>query len=196
MLRSPLSDHALVGVLAPFGALVLVLLSIGCTTGQKQKPDQVKIREAAAAEPWTEAFMEPTGVIADIIEIEGPPGLIDHFAGRQFPELVDYSTEVTPEGLLHIYKRKDVHPIVEISAQLDNWELAAFVELRVLFAVDRRPVALRAKGGATVRAYSGVDSMDGELLEFSGDPWAEAATREAQLPSGESLSTPEAGQGR
>lgn len=196
MLRFSLPDQAPVGVLARLSALVLALLSVGCSFARTPEPDQVQIREAAAAEPWTEAFLEPTGVIADVIEIEGPPALIDHFVGRQFPELVDYSTEITPEGLVHIYRRKDVHPIVEISAQLDNWELAAFVELRVLFALDRRPVVLRARGGATARAYSGVDSVDGELLEFSGNPWAEAASREAQLPMDETLSTPEAGQSR
>lgn len=196
MLRSSLLHQAPLGVLVRSSAWVLALLSVGCSSTKGAEPDQVQIREAAAAEPWTDAFLEPTGVIADVIEIEGPPALIDHFVGRQFPELVDYSTEVTPEGLLHVYRRKDVHPIVEISAQLDNWELAAFVELRVLFAVDRRPVVLRAKGGATMRAYTGVDSVNGEVLEFSGNPWAEAASLEAQLPSDETLSTPEAGQSR
>lgn len=161
---------------------------LSCTsTVIEDKVDQVQVREAAAKKPWTNAFLERTGVIADVIEIEGPPALLDHFVGHQNPDFAEYTIEPRPDGMLHIYRRRDVHPVLEVSAQLDAWELSAFAELRVLFAVDDRPVVLRAKGGASARPYAGGEAHVGEVLEFIGDPQAEAAAEEALLQTSEIL---------
>ena len=82
--------------------------------------------------PWTETFRAPALLIADEIRVEGPKGLLDHFAARVEPDHHHYTAETLPEGFVQTFELKRRGSGIEIRAQLDAWELVAIEKLVAL----------------------------------------------------------------
>src|SRR5262249_37818946 len=120
-------------------------LALACRTTHAPPP-RTEAR-AAAARAFTTAFQKPAVLVADEIQIEGPPDLGGHGALRQDPEITTYTTKTVPEGLRQeLGALPDSH--VEVHGQLDAWSLAAFRRIVVLQRPGDVPVSVTARGNA------------------------------------------------
>jgi hypothetical protein len=117
---------------------------------------------------WTDAFLEPAVLVADEITIEGPPGLLEHVAIRQDPELVEFVTETTTQGLRQEYELLSGVGAAEIQGQIDAWVLAALRQLVVLERPGEAPVIVRASGNAAWIPADGSGERRGSSLVFEG----------------------------
>jgi hypothetical protein len=123
-------------------AVLALALVAACGSSQ---PSGAVTEDAAlidAPAPWTDAFAAKATLIADVIEVEGPAGLRNHWVAVQDPETIDYDLSTTPQGLRQIYALKPGAGGRQLSAWLDNWNLFAFERIVVL----ERPT----RGGAVV----------------------------------------------
>jgi len=109
-------------------------------------------------------------LIADEIRIEGPEGLLQHFASRQDPDLVTYTSRTTPEGLLQETVVRPGIGGVEIAGQLDGLELRALRRLLVLQHFEDVPVTVRGKGNAFWASGDGKEQRREETILLRGAP--------------------------
>jgi hypothetical protein len=148
---------------------ILVLLACvpACQGGKEPRSGLVLEPLPAPARPWTDAFVQPSVLVADEIVIEGPSDLIDHVVLRQDEETTAYTTRTIPEGL---WQELAARPQmgVEVRAQLDAWSLAAFKRITVLQRPGEVPVTVRAFGKAYWAAADGSGERRGEQLAFQG----------------------------
>ncbi len=121
-----------------------------------------------AGNTWTDAFLGEAVLVADEIWIEGPEDLLEHVAIRQDPEVLDYATTTTSEGLRQEIVRKEGESAAEIRAQIDAWSVVALQKLVVLQRPGAAPVRIVATGEAAWVPVSGVEQR-GPRLEFRGD---------------------------
>lgn len=117
------------------------------------------------AAPWTGAFLKPAGLTAAKIWIEGPRGLAEHLAMRQDDSIAVYSEKTVPQGFLRTLRSKGTG-WTELHAQIDQWELVAFEELRVLERFGAADIRIRASGDVFWQS-EGEESRRGENLEFN-----------------------------
>ncbi len=135
--------------LARTHALVALLLVAACA-GPAPAPEPGP-EAPAVIPPFTTAFREPGVLVAERVRIEGPVGLLEHFAAVQDPERFEYVAEATDEGFR---QRWTLLPGVfgEIRGQLDGWQIAALSRLEVLERHREGPVVLEASGDVFVSA--------------------------------------------
>jgi hypothetical protein len=109
-------------------------------------PQAAPPRAASHVSPppaWPSELEQQALLIADRIEIEGPPGLIAHVAMQQVPGEIDYRIETTRDGLLQTWEARTG---LEIRGQLDNTVLAAVRRVSVLERFAAAAVVVRASG--------------------------------------------------
>lgn len=126
------------------------------------------LREPEPPKPWTSQFRAPSLLVADRVFIEGPQGLLDHFASRSEDGFHSYEAETLPEGFKQSFKVLRPGSGVELRAYLDNFEVVVFRELVVIERPGEMDVRLEASGDAYWRDTSSGDERRGPRLEFVG----------------------------
>jgi hypothetical protein len=111
-------------------------------------------------------------LLADRIQVEGPPALLDHLAVLQAEDRIQSRTEGRPQGLFS--EHRVLAPGLDaVQAQLDAWSLSAFQSLEVLMGASDLPLRIQASGG--VRLVGGLnegepeEDLAAERLEFELD---------------------------
>lgn len=140
-----------------------------------EAPSEAPGLDELGPKPWTGAFLESSVLLADVIRVEGPEGLLEHMAIASDDALYIRSMETTPEGLLQVIEVKPpAAPLLVdenaplVRAQLDLWKLAAVRKLIVLERIDAAPAMVIASGEAFYRDVNG-QLQNGERLEFTGE---------------------------
>ena len=124
--------------------------------------------------PWTEAFLGEAVLLAREVSIEGPPGLLEHFAIGQNP--LDFTVDVraTPAGLLQeVRVREELANLPPtawppLRAQLDNLMIAVTHRLRVLERPGDGDVVVSARGEVLWKSVSPPEEKRGESLRLAG----------------------------
>jgi len=116
---------------------------------------------------WTDAFVKKSILFAEEIIVEGPQGIILHTAVRVEPEIHDFSTRTTPDGLLQETRLKPGAG-GEVHAGLDNWELIGFQRITILERVAPCDVRVRARGDARFVDQTTKEEQSGAELVFEG----------------------------
>jgi hypothetical protein len=125
-----------------------VLFVLACSGPQSEIEPAEEPRVEAPRRPWPQTFVTPAVLVAREVSIEGPPGLLEHFALRPDQRAHDYVVRTVPEGLLQeVTLRADVPP-EPIRGYLDQLEVAAEVRLRVLERAVDCELVVRASGDA------------------------------------------------
>jgi hypothetical protein len=149
----------------PSAALVLLA---ACQSAPEEP--QTELGSAAPAEasaPFAPRLPGDVQLLADRIQVEGPPSLLDHLAVLQAEDCIESRTEGRPDGLFS--EHRVLSPGLDaVQAQLDAWSLSAFSSLEVLMAELGRPLRVVATGGVRLVASGGED-LYAERLEFELD---------------------------
>lgn len=133
--------HLLVLLLAPVAAGCFA----ACTSSSMDASARSSARGESPPVPWTRDFQDPAVLVAEEVFVQGPPGLLDHFAMRVDPDYHDRREETTSAGYLQLVETKPGLP-VEIRGYLDQLEIAAFRRLRVLESPGDIEVSVEARG--------------------------------------------------
>lgn len=137
-------------------ALLVLALAAACGSSQPSGEVTEDAAPIDAPAPWTDAFAAKATLIADVIEVEGPAGLRNHWVAVQDPESIDYDLSTTPLGLRQTYALKPGAGGRQLSAWLDNWNLFAFERIVVLERPTRGgAVVVRATGGVVASLPEG-----------------------------------------
>jgi hypothetical protein len=139
-----------------------------------------------APRPWTPAFRSAALIVADVVHIEGPRGLLDHVATRAEDGFHVYEAETVPEGFRQRFEVSRPSAGVELRAWLDNNEIVVLRELVVLERPGDVDVLLRATGDAYWRDLSSGAERRGPELRFTGaieDPGTEESASPGELTS-------------
>jgi len=154
-----------------FRFLALLVLLSACTSDPA--PDEPRssgpAENAARADlPWTLEFMESAVLVAGDVRIEGPPGLLDHFAQLQDPDVHTYRVRTLPEGLLQETTVEQLGSVFPIRCNLDNLNIVAERRLTVLERPGEVPVRVLASGDAYWKRTNSDNERRGEQLELIG----------------------------
>ena len=117
---------------------------------------------------WTTEFEQPTLLFADRVYIEGPRGLLDHFAARAVEEYHSYEAETVPDGFRQTYKVVRPTAGVELRAYLDALELVVMNDLVVIERPGELDVVVRATGNVYWRNSSTGEEHRASQLNFTG----------------------------
>jgi len=156
-------------------ALALVACGLtpdGSTDPEPVGPEVHDIEEIGR--PWTQEFMDAGLLVADVVYIEGPKGLLDHVALSQDDELMDYTVETTPDGFRQSLVKKQGVGYAELRGALDALSITALRSLVVLERPGDLPVRIVAKGSVWYRGMP-TTSLEragwapGEVGEWRGD---------------------------
>jgi hypothetical protein len=162
-----------IGVL---GAGILCVLAIGCgSPGSKSAaspyaaaPDPSAPLPTDVDPPWTSEFSKPAMLIADDISIEGPPGLIAHFAARVDPDVHQQVQKTIAEGFLQQITLKPGNTDAEINAQLDNLALVATRRMSALERPGRVDLVVRARGRVSWHDLATKEVKRAETMTLTG----------------------------
>lgn len=147
-------------------ALALPLGSSACVTeAPRHSVDAAKSSPDALPRPWPTDFEASAVLVAEEVRVEGPPGLISHFALRVDPEFHDRSEETTPAGYLQTVVTKPGSP-VEIRAYLDQLEIAAFARLTMLERPGDCDIVVRASGDVYFTRTKGGEPQRSPTLQL------------------------------
>ena len=155
--------------------LALVCLNACGTPPQENQPDALPgpvLGEPAAPKPptpWTTSFRGEAILIADVVRIEGPAGLLEHIATRIEPDFHTYEATTLPEGFQQRFEPRDASAGIEMRAYLDNLEVAAFRELVLLERPGDVQVIVEGLGDAYYREAATGDERRGAQLRFVGE---------------------------
>lgn len=162
-------------------ALTVTLLVSSCITTNGSAPERDESPYAAAPDPndsrpedlvvasvWTDDFMQPAGLVAETVYIEGPPGLLEHVATSIDPMHHTQDVETVAEGLRQTYEARMPNSPVEIRAWLDQLEIATMRRLVVLERPGGREIIVRAAGDAWWKEIEGTGQRRGAQLELRG----------------------------
>lgn len=119
---------------------------------------------------WTEEFLDGALLVAEEIEVEGPPALRDHLVLPQDPAATTSRTTATDLGLLHVIEARSGR-FAEIRAHLDKWEIVATRRLKVLERPGEVDVRIVARGRALLHPFGGrhgSEPREGAELVFVG----------------------------
>jgi len=124
--------------------------------------------------PWPQDFMDAGLLVADVVYIEGPKGLLDHVALSQDDELLEYSVETTPDGFRQSLVKKPGVGYAELQGALDALSITALRSLIVLERPGDVPVRIVAKGSVWFRGVPPTSLeragwAPGEVGEWRGD---------------------------
>ena len=162
----------------PVLATTLLLALCACATPSDEasssaassadgRPPEEALAKAAPL-PWTAAFEARQVLIAAEVRVEGPKGLLNHFATASDPDELVRSEKTTPEGfLLEIAVKPEVLS-GEIKAQLDGLAIVATRRLVVLERPGTVDVAIAAQGDAYWHNTKTDEEKRGETLRLSG----------------------------
>ena len=149
----------------------LFVLVPACTSPPEGAPDDIVVE---AFVPWPQDFKHSALLVADVVIIEGPKGLLDHVALGQNDEFLDYEVETLPEGFRQSLTRKAAVGYFEIKVVLDALEITALKRVVVLERPGRVPVTVRAEGQAWWRStdargpYNPSDGVQGPAMRRGG----------------------------
>jgi hypothetical protein len=118
--------------------------------------------------PWTDAFSVSTALLAAEVRIEGPPGLISHFASVSDPEELSRIEKTVPEGFLQVISVKPEARGAKITAQLDRLAIVALERLTILERPGGTTVVVLAKGDAYWENPKTGEVKRGDTLRFDG----------------------------
>lgn len=123
--------------------------------------------------PWTEAFRGRKALLADVVKIEGPEGLISHAVARADNDVHLRSVRTTQEGLLQEYRvRTDAvasQHTTAIRGQLDDWQIMALRRLIILERPGLATVRVEAQGDVFWRDPGTGEEERGDRLEWVGE---------------------------
>ncbi|MFT7486327.1 MAG: hypothetical protein ACI9F9_002182 [Candidatus Paceibacteria bacterium] len=153
-------------------AILATLLLAACTSAPEHE-DLVPQVENVASEPimpraWTTAFREPALLFADQVYIEGPRGLLDHFAARVEDGFHSYQAETLPEGFKQTFRVIDSGGDVELRGYLDAFELVVIQKLEVIEKPGKLDVLVRATGNVYWRDSATGRDHRATQLSFDG----------------------------
>lgn len=170
--------------LAAAPSIFLMVLSAGLTAGACSAPKKADHSASAATSgaapsaeppkaaleppPWTDAFSVSTALLAAEVRIEGPPGLISHFASVSDPEELSRTEKTVPEGFLQVIAVKPEARGAKITAQLDRLAIVALERLTILERPGGKTVVVLAKGDAYWENPKTGEVKRGETLQFEG----------------------------
>lgn len=132
-------------------ALALIALLLPACAGPEATPEAEPAVEKAPEvprRPWPQTFAKASVLVAAEVTIEGPPGLLEHFALRPDERAHEYVVRTVPEGLLQEVTLLPDVPPEPIRGWLDNLEIAAETRLRVLERVVDCELVVSASGDA------------------------------------------------
>ncbi len=159
-----------------FSFLALGLLAgfASCTTPTENSteagldPTGEAVPDPMVRKPWTTTFTEPALLFANTVEIEGPRGLMDHFAARTIDEYHSYAAETLPEGFRQVFRVERPESGVELRAYLDALEIVVIDELVVLERPGEHDVVVRAVGEVYWRETNSGREQRAAQLSLSG----------------------------
>lgn len=118
--------------------------------------------EPPQPKPWTDIFLSKSMVLADLVQIEGPPGLLDHLLLRSDDALFERVVETTTRGLTITITPRHAGDLVR--CQLDRWHISALLRIEVLERPGGTGVKLRASGQALWKDMDGAEKRMNELI--------------------------------
>lgn len=145
-----------------------LLFAAACQSPKPALPPEPTGKVPPPPAAWTRAFEKASIVIANRIEIVGPPGLRDHLALRTEGEQHRQVVETTSEGLRQQITRANASVEAEIRAYIDRWQLVAIDELRVLERPSTCDVRILAIGDVLFVDESTHQERRAQQLEFHG----------------------------
>jgi len=155
-------------------ALGLLAGLVGCTTPTENStetdldPTGEAVPDPMVRKPWTTTFSEPALLFANTVHIEGPRGLMDHFAARTVDEYHSYAAETLPEGFRQVFRVERPEAGVELRAYLDALEIVVIDELVVLERPGEHDVIVRAVGEVYWRETNSGREQRAAQLSLSG----------------------------
>jgi hypothetical protein len=119
------------------------------------------------ARPWTKRFQEPAAIVAEVIHISGPKGLLDHVVTADSPDTT-YIVKTTKDGLLQERTAREGLEFVKILTQVDQWRIVGTQKVVILERPGRVPVVVEARGNAYYNDEDLAFPEQGESLRFVG----------------------------
>ena len=125
---------------------------------------------------WTSEFENEAVLIASEVSIEGPPGLLKHFAMQQNDRDFEQRTRASAQGLTQEARVKP--DLVQsatrgawppLRAQLDNLTIAVSHRLRVLERPENCDVVVEARGEVVWKCIPLEEEKRGETLRLVGE---------------------------
>ncbi|HIF42075.1 MAG TPA: hypothetical protein EYQ74_13410 [Planctomycetes bacterium] len=115
--------------------------------------------------PWTDAFLGRAILLADLITIEGPAGLVEHCVMTLDDALFERTELPTTDGLELVLKhRAGTNGQELLRAQIDAWNLAAYKEIRMVLRAGLSEVIVTAEGNALWKDTDGTEQRGPRLL--------------------------------
>lgn len=118
--------------------------------------------EPPKPKPWTDIFLSKSIVLADLVQIEGPPGLLDHLLLRSDDALFERVVETTTQGLTITITPRHAGDLVR--CQLDRWHISAIRRIEVLERPGGTGIKLRVSGQALWQDMNGEEKRMNELV--------------------------------
>lgn len=119
---------------------------------------------------WTSMFQERRLLLADEIQIEGPPGLLEHVATRLDPEVHTEEVKTTVEGLRQTYRVRAefMNQAEPIACYLDELEAHALRRIIVLERPGLVPVRVTARGDVYAKNFGTGEEERSPALVLEG----------------------------
>lgn len=135
------------------------LLGAGC--GAPEKIEATNEVTDFVPGPWPRDFERSALLVANVVTIEGPKGLLDHVALGQDDQLLDYTVETLADGFRQTLIKKQGVGYVEIKAALDALDITAMHGIIVIERPGSVPVVVTAKGQAWWRSTDPAGPLEG-----------------------------------
>lgn len=151
---------------------LLPLLALGACAAPAAAPEPAPGQGLGAAPIPAAARFEARlpgelQLLADRLELRGPPELLDHLAVLQAEDRIESRSSVRADGLFT--RHRVLQPGLDaVQAQLDRWQLSAFESLELLLGAPGMPLVLEAEGG--VRLVAPGEDLSAERVRFELDP--------------------------
>ncbi len=154
----------------PRTALILTALLCSCVSSEPATDAALGAGPAAPPEvvAWRTAFDEVAVMIADVVHIEGPKGLVDHIATRPVAGHHVQNLETFPKGFLHTIVALEPGVSLEIQAALDQLQIAALRQLTILERPGDLPVTVSATGNVFYQRSGEAEAQRGPSLKLVG----------------------------
>jgi len=158
----------------------LILLAAACVTPEAQQapepytgfhldPDEGPPEAWTPPPPgaWTQEFMQKSALLADVVIIEGPKGLLQHAASARNDEYYTRTVQTLPEGFVQeMAVKSDKSPPIRV--QLDGMQIMVTKRLRIIEKPGDVDVVVTARGSAYWSNPNGA-KKSGEVLRMVGE---------------------------